>query len=1058
LVVDSQGYARVELGEDAAGGVGEPILQLYTAGEHLLPESVAGEGNKIRATFTGGYVCELTVTPQANFLLFELTRLEGPKDLERVELFSVGLPRGAELMTTLNGGRTAKHVVTLSAAELNVLPYMQTHGHTDSDRAGCSHELAPSDDAKEGKTSARFTATCNERGTGWSFVGGSFARPMDLSGCKAIRAWIRGDAKGEQLKIQLYDGLGGYRDTYFPIGFEGWQQVTIADAPLNTLKAERVFALNLYYNGLPASQTVECLVDGIEAIVERDGREVAVPLEGFEQPGSDFWAEPTHSVHLEAFASHGIQPARFGLMVCPADALAENMEKFELTAGLPSPHPDGVWDKVSPWVKRSYLFITNFSEPQYEPVLAMAKRGGFGTILILQDSWTKSTGKYEVNDKAFPGGLDALVSTVNKFKKEGFKVGLHFLGASIYPNDPYLTPVPDPRIFRDASAELAADIDAATGEIPTTAAPAAFPAEDGGYTGDGTVIQIGNELISYGKRALEAPFGFRECQRGALGTAAAPHAKGEAVRHLKRSYGYFLHDMDTSLTGEVATNFAKIANACDVDMLYFDGSERLQGDERYYNAKLHKTFFDKLNRKDILMQASGYSHYSWHILARTASADGHGDIKGYLDERSPAFEAYKRDCMPLDVGWYYGYDPNATADMFEYVLGTTVGYDSSMSFQVSLDAASKHPFTGEILDLIRRYEELRLSGRVPEDMRALLRVDPALSGRKAGEEQLPYLEKRREYRLLDVDGKQVFQRVVYTPWHEVSPADEESFEWAIHVPEGPAKVGVQIHLQAGPALMPGDAYKSADALTLEAFDDVGAYGSKSTLEGVTQELGATEQDAREGGHCAVYTATSSRATGDGWSYAGKSFGAPVNISWHKAIGLWMRGDGKGGQFKLQLTDGAKAADYYIPNDFTGWRYQQLARPQTDPIDYSQVRGLGLYYNGLPANTTVSCALDDVKALRSVERNTLANPCIEIGGQRFACGRTLQQGQYALLYPEETWRYYGPDFVEPEKGEAAPALELPQGEHNARITWTGSFVSPIRARVVLQPQERHEIPR
>ena len=40
----------------------------------------------------------------------------------------------------------------------------------------------------------------------------------------------------------------------------------------------------------------------------------------------------------------------------------------------------------------------------------------------------------------------------------------------------------------------------------------------------------------------------------------------------------------------------------------------------------------------MLLQASSFSHYSWHILARSASADGHGDLKGYLDERSPGFD------------------------------------------------------------------------------------------------------------------------------------------------------------------------------------------------------------------------------------------------------------------------------------------------------------------------------------------------------------------------------------------------------------------------------------
>ncbi|MCC6487167.1 MAG: hypothetical protein IT364_06675 [Candidatus Hydrogenedentes bacterium] len=1060
LVIDPKGYAQLILTPEGTPWpvAQEPIVQLHTAQEPLLPESVVSQDDKLTVTFQGGYLCEFSVTPSPGFLLFELTRLQAPADLQRLELFSMVLPGDAEVIGTLNGGRTAARVVTLSAAEINVRAFTRTQGRQDSDRAGCSHELVPSSDAKEGMTSARFTATCNAEAPGWSYGGSQLPQPIDLTGCKAIRAWIHGDGKGEALKIQLADGLGGFRDTYFPITFEGWQQVTIADSPYNTLKPGHVAGVSLYYNGLPANETVTCLVDGIEAIVVRDGREVAVPLEGFENPGSGYWAGASRSLHVETTAEHGIEPARFGLLCCAPDALGDTIERFELASGLPSPHPGGVWNKRSPWVDHSYLFITGFSEAQYEPVLAMAKRGGFDMILILQDSWTSSTGKYEVNAKAFPGGLDALAATVNRFKQEGFKVGLHFLGASIYPNDPYLTPVPDPRLVKDASAVLASDIDASAREIPITAAPDAFPAEDGGYMGSGTVVQIGDELIAYGERAMEAPFGFLGCQRGAFGTAAAPHAQGEPVRHLMRSYGYFLHDMDTTLTEEVSTNFARIANACDIDMIYFDGSERLQGDHWYYNAKLHKTFFDKLNRKDVLVQASSFSHYSWHILGRTASADGHGDIKGYLDERAGVFDAYERDSMPLDIGWYYGYDPNAAVDMFEYVLGKTIAYDSSMSFQVSYDAASRHPFTGEILDLIRRYEELRLSGRVPEEMRALLRVDPALVGRKPGEEQAGLLDYRREYRLLDDGGGQVFQRVIYTPWHDVSPADEQTFAWTIRVPEGGAKVGVQIHVPVGPAVLPGAAYGAADAMTLETFDDVAVYASKSTLEGVTQEFVSSGEDARKGGHCAVYTAESGRATNDGWSCIGRGFDAPVDISWHRGIGFWLRGDGNGGQFKLQLMDGSKAADFYIPNNFTGWRYQQISRPETDAIDYSQVRALNFYYNGLPAKSKVTCAIDDVKALRALDGHTLSDPYIEIEGQRFACGRSLVEGQYAFLYPGEPWRFYGPRWVEPESGEEAAMLELAEGEYSARIGWAGPLVAPVRARIVLQPGERHAISR
>ena len=91
-------------------------------------------------------------------------------------------------------------------------------------------------------------------------------------------------------------------------------------------------------------------------------------------------------------------------------------------------------------------------------------------------------------------------------------------------------------------------------------------------------------------------------------------------------------------------------------------------------------------------------------------------------------------------------------------------------------------------------------------------------------------------------------------------------------------------------------------------------------------------------------------------------------------------------------------DYYVPNDFIGWRYQQLARPEQDPIDYAQVQSLMFYYNGLPGKTTVACGIDDVKALRSLDARELVDPYVEVAGQRFTWQGRLAEGQYLTFWP------------------------------------------------------------
>ena len=797
-------------------------------------------------------------------------------------------------------------------------------------------------------------------------------------------------------------------------------------------------------------------------------------LDGSKAADSPLGSPPVLVLRAETASEHGLEPAVFGVIACPEAEYLDAIERFEVAAGMPSPRPGGVWNKKSPWIKRSYFFLTDFRQSQFDKALAIARRGGFHMILLGQESWAQGTGHYGIDRERFPDGLDGLKRTLQRFKDAGFRVGLHFLGPSVYPPDSYLTPVPDPRLVHGASATLAADLDAKATFVPVEAAPQKFPAEDGGYEGDGTVLQVGEELIWYGKRSLEAPFGFAECRRGHLGTKAAAHRKGDGVVHLVRSYGYHMFDMDTSLLDEVAGHFGKVANACRLDMIYFDGSERLQGDHGYYNARLHKAFYDKLDNKNVLLQASSYSHYSWHLMARSASADGHGDLKGYLDERSGGFDFLARDGMPLDIGWYYGYDPSSTIDQYEYILGATIGYDSSMSFQVSCDAAARHPFTGEILDLIARYEKLRLSGRVPEAMRKLLRIDPLLAGAKKPEERAKLLDHRRDYRLLGPEGRECFQRVVYEPWHELQSSESAEKSWTVRVREPQTRVGVQIHARPGPWLEAGPAYRAAGALLLESFDDLTPYTAEpakrrdvrliqsgeagAVSPGVTQRFELRDDGAREGKRYAVYTAQNANGGSGGWSAIGKSFDPPRDLSWHKGIGFWLRGDGRGGAFKLQLGDGRGATDYYINNNFTGWRYQQLARPEKDPIDYAKVRTLMFYYNGLPGKTTVSCGVDDVKALRTLDVQALTDPFVVVGGKRWEWKGSLGAGQYVFIWPGEPIARYGLPLEAPERSsENAASMVLPPGEYPVQFGCRGALAQPTRVRVTLQPPERHEIP-
>ena len=690
-----------------------------TTGESLLPESIQRSNDQLHVKYPGGGSMLFHVKENKGFVLFELMESHLPKGVETLNVFQTALPKGSKIAPILNAGFTESKAIALMAAEPNIQALFMSppFQSVQSDRDGCSHQIAQEKQAaKLGRFGLRVTATCNEHEAGWVMHGRHSPGPMDLTGCKAIKVWVNGDGNGQLLKIQLLDNSGGHRDDYIKIDFKGWQPFTLTQPRSDTLDYAHVVNLNLYYNAMPAEKTIQCDVDQIEAVLEKNGKEIILALEDFEAIELPRWISASPSLNLKTHAQHGLTPLRFALLAGPREEFMETVQRFEEVADVPSPQFDGDWMRQSSLAKHSYLFLTSFKPSQFDDAVAIAKQGGFDTILIHQNSWCHGTGHYEPNLKDYPEGLPGLVNIVKRFKAAGFRVGFHFLAASIYPPDKYIAPLPDKRLVKDAKISLASAIDVQSDFLPTLTAPKQFPAEDGGYKGNGLDLLVGDERIRYESLSLQPPYGFQGCRRGQLGTKPQPHPKQAAIHHLHRAYGYLMYDMDSTLLDEVTTHFATVADACELDFVYFDGAERLQGDHWYYNAKMIKAFYDKLENKDTLLQASSVSHYSWHLLVRWASADGHDDLKAYLDERSSVFGSRHRLGVPLDVGWYYGYDSMTTPDMYEYILGTTIGYDASFSFQVSVDATLLNPFTRDYLSLIRRFDKLRLSGRVDKDM------------------------------------------------------------------------------------------------------------------------------------------------------------------------------------------------------------------------------------------------------------------------------------------------------------------------------------------------------
>ncbi len=1043
-------------GLELAAADDSPAFEVATDQGLLRPTAVQPTADGFTVRFGQQGTMRCTATAGDGFLVLKLVELKVPGTVRRLRLFCLPLPDGGTLAGLLNGWYDDRSAVAVMATEPNVQGTSQAPSTTHGDHTGCSHRFERvTDPVRSGAAAVRFTATSTRADNhGWSWGRQPFEAAVDLTGMTALRAWVHGDNSGAVLKLQLRDAREGARDDTLVLNFAGWKQVTLGKASYDTLRYGQVNSLNLYYNGLPAGKTATCVVDGVEALLGEGAAQKVVPLADFEGPASPLWQSSKSSRKLlaESYDRHGLTPAGVAVVACGRADYEAAIARCERAAGLPSPRPGGVWSKQSPLARQSYLLALNLTEADVDEVIEFARRGGLGTIMIFQSGgmWCATTGHYLINTTAWPRGLDSLKDACAKIHRAGLRVGFHYLGASVYPPDPYIAPVPDPRLVKDAFGELASDLDVAAGFIPLAAPPKDFPAKDVDYLGSGAVVQIGDELIHYTTTSLDPPYGLKGCSRGFHGTVAAAHAKGARVAHMQRSYGYYLYDMDTPILDEIADAVTRILNACEADMVYWDGSEQLQGDHWYYNAKLHRAFYDRLKNKDTLCQGSSVSHYSWHIHSRLASADGHGDLKGYLDERRPRFAWYRDNLLPVDIGWYSVFDTSQPLDAFEYILNKSLGYDASISFGMMPQVLRRHPYLNVIADRIAFYERVRTAGRVPEVTRAVLR-EPG----------------RREYRLVNPAAPEL-QRVLYQPRHDVIDAAGGSAEWSVEVQDAPCRLAVELTVldRLG---SPGPAYGAPEAVVLEDFQSLKPYLSDAdgkidtmvigegkagmTREGVTQRFELLA-GGPGGAKYVAYTAVSTLADAGGWSAIGRPITPAVDMSKLAGVGLWLRGDGHGGAFKLQLRDEVGAADWYVANDFEGWRFIQLPFATAQiwrTLDWGKISRIIFYYNSLPAKSTVTCGIAGIRALPALDEPVLANPRLSVNGTTITWPATLNGAAWLFAWPGEPARVC--TATSDRTLDPPPVVTLPPGTHRFRFAAdSGAAMPAVGVKLMLLPPE------
>ena len=423
-----------------------------------------------------------------------------------------------------------------------------------------------------------------------------------------------------------------------------------------------------------------------------------------------------------AYNDGGIIGSKIAIFGCPVDKALETIGSIEVNEGLPHPAIDGRWGKISPGASAAYL-IMGFGEEDIEKALEITKKAG---LRYLYHPGPFSTwGHFQLN-KQFPHGREGLKQCVEKAKKEGIMLGVHTLSNFITTNDPYVTPVPDPRLMRTGSSRIMSAIDADSTEI-IVADPTPFRDQ-----GTLSTAIIEDALVQYRALSDSEPWTLSGCKRGAFGTKAIAHAQNADIGKLiDHPYRVFFPDLE--MQDEMADRLVELFNQTGLRQISFDG---LEGCERtgygiYAHNRFVKRCFDGWNM-EVVNDASRLLHYLWHIHTRMNWGEpwGKSTREGMPEYRFKNQAFFERNLFPRMLGWFQlrlaSKDIEATSiGDIEWVLSKCAGFDAGFALSTSLGELEKNGQSENILKAVKDWENARLSGAFSADQRQRLRKSNA---------------------------------------------------------------------------------------------------------------------------------------------------------------------------------------------------------------------------------------------------------------------------------------------------------------------------------------------
>ena len=432
----------------------------------------------------------------------------------------------------------------------------------------------------------------------------------------------------------------------------------------------------------------------------------------------------------------------------PAEFL-DQVDAAEAANGMPR----GVKSRRDSRLNASLYWTEDIRPENVDEVISYAKAGGFRMMLIYYTALVNGgrKGYRTLPDYSWGNGWsrESFSAAVRKLNAAGITVGLHTLQTFIGFDSKYVTPEADHRLALMKHYTLSRPLPASEEpcDVYVEQNPVAAPMHP-----KCRILKFGTELLEYTGYVTERPYRFTGVKRRHLGTYAKAHPLGEiggvlCVSECAAISSYI--DQDTSLQDEIGDMIADIYD-CGLEFLYFDGSEDANPPCTVNISLSQLRCADRCTartgRPPLFTEGCAKSHFGWHLQSGANAFDVFSPEmfkRKIIEYPYAAAKRLAKDFTRVDFGWWLFGPPvldgppprkeglwnrkartiGVQPDMWEYGTSKAAAFDCPSTMQMQLSNLRKHRRVSDILETVRRWEDVRARKWLTPEQKELLK-DP----------------------------------------------------------------------------------------------------------------------------------------------------------------------------------------------------------------------------------------------------------------------------------------------------------------------------------------------